>query len=58
MPAFPVLQYLLEFAQIQVQLISDAIEPSHPLSPLLLPSVLPSIRVFSSKSASLFPPGK
>ena len=30
----------------------DAIQPSHPLpSPLLLPSIFPSIRVFSSESA-------
>ena len=32
--------------------ISDAIQPSHPLRPLLfLPSIFPSIRVFSSESA-------
>ena len=34
-----------------VHQISDAIQPSHPLSPpLLLPSVFPSIRVFSNES--------
>ena len=32
--------------------ISDAIQPSHPLSPtVFLPSILPSIRVFSNESA-------
>ena len=31
--------------------VSDAIQPSHPLSPhLLLPSIFPSIRVFSNES--------
>ena len=49
MPCFPVLHYLLEFAQTHVRWVDDAIQPSHPLCPLLLlPSVLPSIRVFSS----------
>ena len=32
-PGFPVLHYLLEFAQIHVHWVSDAIQPSHPLSP-------------------------
>ena len=33
MPGFPVLHYLLEFAQTQVHWVSDAIiQPSHPLS--------------------------
>ena len=31
-PGFPVLHYLLEFAQIHVHLADDAIQPSHPLS--------------------------
>ena len=31
-PDFPVLHYLLEFAQTQVHWVSDAIQPSHPLS--------------------------
>ena len=49
-PGFPVLHHLLEFAQIHVNWVSDAIQPSHPLlSPLLLPSLFPSIRVFSNK---------
>ena len=33
MPGFPVPHYLLEFAQIHVHCVGDAIEPSHPLSP-------------------------
>ena len=31
-PGFPVLYYLLKFAQTHVRWISDAIQPSHPLS--------------------------
>ena len=31
-PDFPVLHYLLEFAQTHVRWVSDAIQPSHPLS--------------------------
>ena len=31
-PDFPVLHYLPEFAQIHVYWVSDAIQPSHPLS--------------------------
>ena len=37
-PGFPVLHYFLEFAQIHVHWISEAIQPSHPLLP---PSPLP-----------------
>ena len=38
------------FAQTHVHRVSDAIQPSYPLSPLLLPpSIFPSIRVFSSE---------
>ena len=33
MPGSPVLHYLPEFAQSHVHLISDAIQPSHPLQP-------------------------
>ena len=49
-PGFPVLHYLQEFAQNHVHRVSDVIQPSHPLL-LLQPSILPSIRVFSSESA-------
>ena len=50
-PSFLVLYYFLEFAQIHVHWVSDAIQPSHPLlSLLLLPSIFPSIRVFSNES--------
>ena len=49
-PGSPVLHYLLEFAQIHVHGVSDAIQPSHPLLLLFpLASIFPSIRVFSSK---------
>ena len=30
--------------------VSDGIQPSHPLSPLLLSSIFPNVRVFSSES--------
>ena len=51
MPGFAVLHYLLGFSHVHVHWISDAIQPSHPLPPLLLlPSIFPSIRVFSSDS--------
>ena len=50
-PGFPVLHHLPELAQIHIHWGGDAIQPSHPLlSLLLLPSVLPSIRVFSNES--------
>ena len=32
-PGFPVLHYLLECAETHIHWISDAIQPSHPLSP-------------------------
>ena len=52
MPGFPVFHRLPELAQTLVHWVSDAIQPSHPLSSLLLPpSVFPSTRVFSSESA-------
>ena len=51
MPDFPVLHYFLEFAQIHVHWVSDAIQPSHPLSSPSPPtSVFPSIRGFSNES--------
>ena len=44
----PVHYQFHEFTQTHVHLVSDAIQPSHPLSSLLLPpSVFLSIRVFS-----------
>ena len=50
-PGFSVLHYILEFAQIHAHWVSDPIYPSHPLlSPLLLFSIFPSIRVFSKES--------
>ena len=33
MPDLPVLHHLLEFAQIHIHCIGDAIQPSHPLTP-------------------------
>ena len=42
---------LLEFTQTHVHQVGDAIQPSHPLHPLLLlPPIPPSIRVFSNES--------
>ena len=50
-PGFPVLHELLEHAQIHIHWVGDAIQPSHPLSSLLLPpSIFPSIRAFSNES--------
>ena len=51
MPGFPVHHQFLEFTQAHVHWVGDAIQPSHPLLPLLLlPSIFPSIRVFSNES--------
>ena len=51
MPDFLVHHQLLELTQTHVHWVSDTIQLSHPLNPLLLlPSIFPSIRVFSSKS--------
>ena len=51
-PGFPVLHYLPEFAQIHVHWVSDAINHLIVCCPLLLlPSIFPSIRVFSNESA-------
>ena len=50
-PGLPVYHQLSEFTQTHVHRVGDAIQPSHPLSPLLLlPPVPPSIRVFSNES--------
>ena len=51
-PGFPVHHHLPEFTQTHVHPVSDAIQPSPPLSPLILqPSIFPSTRVFSNKLA-------
>ena len=39
MPGFPVLHYIPEFAQTHVHWVSDAIHPSHPLSPSSPPAL-------------------
>ena len=50
-PGLPVHHQLLEFTQSHVHRVGDAIQPSHPLCPLLLlPPIPPSIRVFSNES--------
>ena len=55
MPGFPVLYHLLGLAQTHVHWVGNAIQPSLSSSvlyhPLLLPSIFPSIRVFSNESA-------
>ena len=48
MPGFPVYHQLAELSQTHVHRIRDAIQPSHPL--FFLPSIFPSIRVFSNES--------
>ena len=51
-PGLPVHHQPLEVIQTHVHWVGDAIQPSHPLSSLLLlPSIFPSIRVFSNESA-------
>ena len=51
MLGFPVLHYLPEFAQTHVHRVSDAIQPSHPLSSPSPPTFkLSHIRVFSNVS--------
>ena len=50
-PGLPVHHQLPEFTQTHVHRVSDAIQPSHPPCPLLLlPTMPPSIRVFSNES--------
>ena len=48
-PGLPIHHQLPEFTQTHVCQVSDAIQPSHPLSSLL-PSIFPSIKVFSNES--------
>ena len=50
-PGFSVHHKLLGFAQTHVHWVSDAIQPSHPLSSPSPPAFNLSIRVFSSESA-------
>ena len=51
-PGSPVLHYVLEFAQIHVHWVSDAIQPPHPLPPASpFTFNLSSIRAFFSESA-------
>ena len=50
MPGLPIHHQLLELAQTHVHQVSDAIQPSRPRQPLLLPSIFPSIRVVSTES--------
>ena len=55
----PCLHYLPEFAQIHVQWVSDAIQPSHSLLPFSLPSIFaasgsfPMSRLFASRGQSI-----
>ena len=51
-PGFPVVHCLLEFAQTHVHWVDNAIQPYHPILPRSpLPSIFPSIRVFTIESA-------
>ena len=50
-PVLPVHHQLPELAQTHIHRVSDGIQPSHLLHPLLLlPSIFPSTRVFSNES--------
>ena len=50
-PGLPVHHQLPELTQTHVHRVSNAIQPSHPLSsPSPPPSIFPSIRVFSNES--------
>ena len=50
-PGLPVHHQLPEFTQTHVHRVGDTIQPSHPLSSLLLlPPIPPSIKVFSNDS--------
>ena len=49
---FPVHHQLLQLTQTHVHRVGDAIQQFHPLHPILhLPSIFPTIRVFSNESA-------
>ena len=50
-PGLPVHHQLPEFTQTHIRRVTDAIQPSHPLSSLSPPSPIPSsIKVFSNES--------
>ena len=51
MPELPVHHQLPELAQTHAYQVSGAIQPSHPLHPLLWPSIFPGIKVFSYELA-------
>ena len=55
-PGLPVHHQLLELAQTHVHRVSDAIQPSHPLSSPSPSVVFLSIRVFSNESAKRWEP--
>ena len=51
-PGLPVHHQLPVFTQTHVYQVGGAIQPSHPLSSLLLlPSIFPTIRIFTNESA-------
>ena len=51
-PVLPVHHHLPAFTQTHVHWVSEAIQPSHPLLPLLIsPSIFPSAWVFSNELA-------
>ena len=51
-PGLPIHHQLLEFTQTHVHWVGDAIQPSRPLlSPSPLPSISPTIRIFSNEPA-------
>ena len=51
MPGLPVHHHFPEFTQSHIHQVSNSIQPSHPLYPLLLlPPIPPRIRVFSNDS--------
>ena len=59
-PDFPVLPCLPEFAQTNVHLVSDVIQPSHPLSPHSSPALnlsrhqsFPMSQLFTSAGQSI-----
>ena len=53
MPGFPVYHQLPELAQLKLISIQSVMPPSHLiLCRPLLPSIFPSIRIFSNKSSS------